>query len=78
MIGSTPYNDTRWRKLWALQHAGYRGHVSCTAYYAADVYDLTDREVKYIGRFGFGRNGYEAQNFARLYTEWVTSRRDRT
>lgn len=70
-IGNGPYNDVRWAKLRKLHAAGYRGHVSVTAYYASDVYDLTEDGIQYLDRYGYGRHGFEYPNFDRLYQEYV-------
>ena len=74
-IGSSPYNATRMTRLNALHDAGYRGKVSVTAYFAADIYDVDDDGVHYDGRYRYGAPGYMAQNYGHLYTRYVTSAR---
>lgn len=72
MIGSSPNNPLRRQRLQALHAAGYRGDVSVTAYYACDRYAITDSGVRYVGRYRYGDNGFMLQNFADLYTQYVT------
>ena len=72
-IGSSPYNAARMTRLNALHAAGFRGKVSVTAYYAADIYVVDDAGVHYDGRYRYGAPGFMAQNYGRLYTQYVTS-----
>lgn len=46
--------------------------VSVTAYFAADIYEITDDHIVYKGRFRYGTEGFMIQNFINLYSEWVT------
>ena len=71
-IGSNAYSAVRMQKLKRLKEAGYRGKVSVTAYFAADVYEITDDHIVYKGRFRYGKEGFMIQNFNNLYSEWVT------
>ena len=76
MIGSTPDNSTRLSKLQALQVAGYRGRVSLTAYYSADIYEITDDAVQYLGRVKYKEDGWMPCNFQELYNKWITSKKN--
>ena len=72
MIGASPSNPRRRQRLQALHAAGYRGSVSVTAYYACDRYEVTDDGVRYVGRYRYGSDVFMPQNFAGLYTQYVT------
>jgi len=76
MVGSKADNALRIEKLKRLHKAGYRGTVSITAYYAVDVYELTDAEIKYKGRKAYGADGWEPVNFRALYSQYVTEKTD--
>lgn len=71
-IGSNAYSAVRMQKLKRLKEAGYRGMVSVTAYFATDIYEITDDHIVYQGRFRYGTEGFMIQNFNNLYSEWVT------
>lgn len=65
----------RYQMMDAINAAGYRGIISVTAYFAADLYESTDEGIHYIGRKHHTQSGWQRCNLGRLYTECVTSRR---
>ena len=74
MIGREPGNHERMHRLEKLQEAGYRGTVSVTAFYAADIYEIQDDKIYYLGRYRYYEDGFILQNFTQLYKRWVTHR----
>ena len=76
MIGSSPYNSRRCEMLDKIHRAGYRGKVSATAYFAADIYTLDETGCHYDGRFNYYDKRWMSPNLAELYTRYVTSRRE--
>ena len=65
-IGSDPHNEKRSKGLKIIQDMGFRGIVSVTAYYGADIYDVTDDGIEYKGFRHYGAEGYEPVNYAIL------------
>ena len=74
MIGSSPYNDRRYEMLNKIHRAGYRGKVSATAYYAADIYTLDESGWYYEGRFNYHDRNWMSPNLMELYTKYVKNR----
>lgn len=74
-IGASPFNRLRETMLDGIFAAGYRGKVSATAYYAADIYTVDDSGWSYDGRYGYYDPRWMPVNLGRLYTELVTSKR---
>ena len=75
MIGSDPSCSVRWDRLTTLKDAGYRGIVSVTALFAADIYEVRDDDIEFLGRIRYKDDGWMCCNFARLYKKWVTNKK---
>ncbi len=74
MTGSSPYNRRRCEMLDKIHCAGYRGKVSATAYYAADIYTLNESGWYYDGRFNYHDRNWLSPNLMELYTKYVKNR----
>ena len=74
MIGSSPYNGRRYEMLKKIHRAGYRGKVSATAYYAADIYTMDESGWNYDGRFNYHDRNWMSLNLMELYTKYVKNR----
>ena len=73
MIGRSPDNNRRKKCLERLKDSGYRGTVRITAYYAVDVYDITDDGVTFCGRRQYRAKDWLPANFGPVYRAYVTA-----